>query len=184
MEKLFFHFTVTKPSGRDLFSNVNRVLSYRAQNDYLEKLKALYFSDSINSYVELKSKLYASISEFVGISGIKNEPEPVYSGAVGKTLQYIRRHLSQSLTVKEIAEKLFVSESMLSKHFTNEVGVSVGKYIDREVMVEAQRRLLMSDEPVGVISEKLGFCDQFYFSKKFKQFSGVSPMVYRKLRLA
>ena len=69
---------------------------------------------------------------------------------------------------------------MLSKRFTKETGISIGKFVDREVMIEAQRRLLLSDEPIQQISEELGFCDQFYFSKKFKQFSGISPIKYRK----
>lgn len=95
-------------------------------------------------------------------------------------ISYIRQNLSLGISVRQLSDMLFVSESMLSKRFTKETGISIGKFVDREVMIEAQRRLLLSDEPIQQISEELGFCDQFYFSKKFKQFCGISPIKYRK----
>ena len=34
--------------------------------------------------------------------------------------------------------------------------------------------------PVSEVSERLGFCDQFYFSRYFKKRCGESPLKYRK----
>ena len=47
-------------------------------------------------------------------------------------------------------------------------------------MIEAQRRLLLSDEPIQQISEELGFLRPVLLFQKFKQFCGISPIKYRK----
>ena len=180
MEKLFFHFTVIRSVGGDIFENVKRVLKLPADHDSMDHIKQLYFSEDIGSCIALKKEIYSCIIDFIDGFGIEAESKPAYSETVAGAVSYIRENLSQSIRVKELADALFVSESMLSKRFAKETGVSVGKFVDREVITEAQRRLLLSDEPIQRISESLGFCDQFYFSKKFKQFCGISPVKYRK----
>ena len=53
-------------------------------------------------------------------------------------------------------------------------------YIDEQLMLEAQRRLIHTKDTVGTISRDLGFCDQFYFSNRFTKLCGVSPRLYRQ----
>lgn len=180
MEKLYFHFTAAKPGGSDIFENTGRVLKLSSDIKSMMRFKELYFAGELGSCFELKNRLYSLVSDFIRKFDIDIDPEPSYSDTVSKAVSYIRANLSQSISVKQIADLLFVSESMLSKRFSKETGTSIGKFIDKEVMIETQRRLLLSDEPIQQISEALGFCDQFYFSKKFKQFCGVPPIKYRK----
>ena len=180
MEKLYFHFTATKPSGGDIFESIDRIMTLDLDIEKMRQIKRLYFDENIYSCFNLKKELYMLVSEFIDKFDIKIEPDPLYSDTVSNAISYIRSNLSQNISVKKLADKLFVSESMLSKSFSRETGISIGKFIDREVMIETQRRLLLSDEPIQNISEELGFCDQFYFSKKFKQFCGVPPIKYRK----
>ena len=51
------------------------------------------------------------------------------------------------------------------------------------INIEAEQLLLKSDLTVLQISERFGFCDQFYFSRRFKMKYGETPQKYRKLRL-
>ncbi len=180
MEKLYFHFTALKPGGNDIFENVSKIMQLKCDAAVMENLKKLYFSEDTGACFELKSELYSHILRFIKEFNIKISREAPYSETVADAIIYIRQNLSLGISVKQISDVLFVSESMLSKRFTKETGISIGKFVDREVMIEAQRRLLLSNEPIQQISEELGFCDQFYFSKKFKQFSGISPIKYRK----
>ncbi len=180
MEKLYFHFTALKPGGNDIFENVSRVMRLSCGKDVMEKLRELYFKEDTGACFELKSELYSHILRFIKEFDIKIGQEASYSQTVTDAISYIRQNLSLGISVRQLSDMLFVSESMLSKRFTKETGISIGKFVDREVMIEAQRRLLLSDEPIQQISEELGFCDQFYFSKKFKQFCGISPIKYRK----
>ncbi|MDF2670592.1 MAG: AraC family transcriptional regulator, partial [Paenibacillus sp.] len=64
--------------------------------------------------------------------------------------------------------------------FKEVTGFSINNYIARKRVDEAKRLLLMSNEPVGRLSELLGFGNPIHFSRLFKQHVGVSPLVYRK----
>lgn len=182
MEKLYFHFAAPRPGGSDLFEGQNEVRSIPVAPERMLRMKELYLSDSPLALYELKGEVFRFAAQFRELYGTAETAERRYSDTVTAAVTYIRHNLSQSIRISELAERLFVSESMLSKRFSREMGTSVGRFIDREVMTEAQRRLLLSDEPISAISEKLGFCDQFYFSKKFRAFAGVSPSQYRRSR--
>ena len=180
MEKLYFHFTASKAKGSDIFENAKEIMKLRFDLKKMEHLKHLYFKGDTASCFMLKNELYSLVCDFINKFDIEIYPDPSYSEPVLGAVNYIRKNLSLGISISELADRLFVSESMLSKRFAKETGMSIGKFIGKEIMTEAQRRLLLSDEPIQQISESLGFCDQFYFSKKFKQFCGVSPIKYRK----
>ena len=97
-----------------------------------------------------------------------------------EALDYIEKNLSLKLTASEIAKNLFVSESKLVKLFKSEIGVTIGKYIDDYLFDYAEHLLLNTKLSIRQISEKLEFCDQFYFSLKFTVKYGKSPRTYRK----
>ena len=106
-----------------------------------------------------------------------------YSKCVRLAVKYIKKNLNLRLSVKELAATSFVSESTLSKKFKTEVGTTVGSYIDGLVLFEAEQMLLKTELSVQQISERFGFCDQFYFSRRFKKKYGETPQKYRKLKL-
>ena len=60
-----------------------------------------------------------------------------------------------------IADSLFMSKNTLAKNFRREVGIPIGKYIDKQVFFEAEILLTKSSMSVKEISGTLGFCDQF-----------------------
>ena len=94
--------------------------------------------------------------------------------------KYIKRHLTAQLTVSEVAEHVFVSNSTLTKRFKTELSKSVGEYINDTIMFEAGQLLLKTNLSILAVSEKYGFSDQFYFSRRFKEKFGMSPMKYRQ----
>ena len=87
------------------------------------------------------------------------------------------------LTVSQIAEYCFISKSTLTKHFKKELSVSVNEYICNTVLADAEMLLSTTNVSVSEISSRLGFSDQFYFSRKFKEKFGISPREYRKNKL-
>lgn len=73
-----------------------------------------------------------------------------------------------------------MSPSTLAKRFKAETGTTLGRYLDGLLLQKAQQKLLSTDEPIGRIAEALGFCDQFYFSRYFKQRRQETPSRYRQ----
>ena len=84
------------------------------------------------------------------------------------------------LSVKEIAAALYTSESRIQKAFKAEVGTPLGRYVTDRLFFFAEEQLRITNRSIKVISEELGFCDSFYFSRLFTKRYGISPSRYRK----
>jgi len=106
----------------------------------------------------------------------------MYSEYVANTINYILKNLTAGLRVSELTKRSPISKSYLEKLFHKEVGVSMGQYIDEQLMSKAQRLLDQTDDSVTNISQTLGFSDPYYFSRRFKQLCGTTPIRYRHCR--
>lgn len=179
MRKWFFHVNVYKPDRYDLFLGMNQVGVVDFPVERLSELKKSLHGGGFAKLLAVKQQLYRLICEFACVYLPADETVPVYSAHVMDTVNYIRDHLSAGLRLEELAARLFVSRSYLSQQFRREIGVTVGKYISDQLMTEAQKRLTQTRDSVGEISRSLGFEDQCYFSRRFKQLCGLSPLQYR-----
>lgn len=188
--KLFFHINlsvradgadgVSGSDGEDVFQNFGHFAKIKSSVEHINKLTEWYLSGDEYGTLMLKSEIYRVVFEFLRMEESEQISKSAYSPPVSDSVRYIRSHLTATLTVKEIAEAALCSQSKLSLLFKTEVGQSVSGYIEELLMSEAQTMLLYSDQSVGQISEKLGFCDQFYFSRRFKKRFGVSPRIFRQ----
>lgn len=79
-----------------------------------------------------------------------------------------------------LAARAGLSYERFRKRFAELKGVPPARYrllrlIDRAAVLLAQDR-----RPLRVIAAELGFCDEFHFSKHFKQRTGLAPSAYRR----
>lgn len=179
MEHLYFHINIDAPNGYDLLRGAECVCC-DIPTEKIMHLKDLYFSSSFTDQLELKYELYRSIQILLSLQPSVTEFEVTLSPDIIKTIEYIRNNLSLQLTTADIADSLFLSKNTLAKQFRREVGLPIGKYIDKLIFFEAEKMLTKSSMSLKDISDALGFCDQFYFSRRFQQLFEETPMAYRK----
>lgn len=91
---------------------------------------------------------------------------------------YIRRHLSERISVEDIAKELYMSRPYLSAKFRKETGETLTDFILKEKTEEAKRLLRYSDKSLAAISSYLGFSSQSHFSRIFKKYAGKTPSEY------
>lgn len=182
MSHFYFHLKLCDLDGVDLLSNCSFPMSI--ESCYFDKsfFKNCITNNDFLSGVKLRNTLWEIILTFINKGKIKIESED-YSKCICNALVYIKRNLSMQLTVSKIADNCYVSKSTLTKHFKKELSISVNEYVCNTVLAEAERLLSVSNIPIAEISNQLGFSDQFYFSRKFKEKFGVSPREYRKNNL-
>ncbi|MBQ7386879.1 MAG: helix-turn-helix domain-containing protein [Clostridia bacterium] len=181
--KLFFHINLCVSSdGSDAFESFGSFarLPY-AVRDTL-RLRDCYLGDNKAEHLYVKSEIMRTVHDFLKLCG-DFQAENTREKPVREAIRYIRTHLTATLTVSEVAEAALTSESTLSAMFRREVGYTVASYIEDLVMCEAQNMLLENGVSIGEISERLGFCDQFYFSRRFKRRFGISPREYRNMKI-
>lgn len=183
LTKLFFHIRLPGEDNYDYMSDLGMIVTLDNKEKLIDDMITDYSSNDVFSAVRLKSALYNTLQEAFLHTGNKGKELKSYSELILSTISYIENNLRLSLKTKEIAEKLFISESMLQKQFKREVGITPGKYIDDRIMQAAETDLGNGKLNLKDISEKYGFCDQFYFSRKFTAVYGISPQKYRKIMI-
>lgn len=98
---------------------------------------------------------------------------------VKNALEYIDKHYSTRLTLKEVAENTYVSQWHLSKLLNSYTGQSFSELLNH-VRIERAKQLLREPSlKIGTIAEKVGFMDLARFSKVFKKMVGISANEYR-----
>lgn len=75
---------------------------------------------------------------------------------------------------------LNITPKALNKLSKTHFNRTLGNLIAERIMTEAKRELYMTGKPVKLIAFELGFNDEFYFSRFFKNNAEVSPQVYRE----
>lgn len=93
---------------------------------------------------------------------------------------YLQLHLSEKISIPELAAKMGYSSSYLAKIFKKETGMTINEYIMSLKIQQAQGALRLSDESIQNICNQLGFCSQSYFGVQFKKITGMSPLEYRQ----
>lgn len=181
MRQFFFHITLMDDNNQDVLPYITSPLSCPFSVAETEEffLKMLDHELSSSENMMILSRLMDALSRLLATQDI-TFPEKNYSPCVSYALQYIHQHISARLTLEEVTNYSFASQTTLSKKFRQELGMTVGRYIENMVFAQAQCMLRDPSLSIADISEQLGFCDQFYFSSRFKRRYNESPQNYRK----
>lgn len=183
MEKLYFSIYVNTMEHYDLFSNLEDIYEIPFEDNEYDKLKECVESEDYYRFMEMKMILYRSLIRMAKAHHFGPAPAKHYSQNVKMIMEQIKRNPSITCNIESLAEKMFLSPSKLRRSFQAETGITIGKYIDDMVFQKAKRMLSMENIPISKISQELGFCDQFYFSRRFKQLFGTTPSEYRNKSL-
>lgn len=79
----------------------------------------------------------------------------------------------------EYADMLNISAKALAKITRSHFNKTLTNMIAERIIIEAKRELYLTSKPVKAIAYELGFNDEFYFSRFFKNNADVSPQLYR-----
>lgn len=180
MTKLYFHVSLQKSDGTDLLLGVGEILELPIPEGWMEALMECYGGGDPGDVLRVKEYLFKIFNAFDQAFALAGGKGPRHSEHLAAAQLYIRNHISAALTVEEVAQSRFVSKSYLERQFRKELGVSVGRYIDGQLMLTAKWWLEQTDRSIGDVSRALGYQDPYYFSRRFKQLCGVTPMQHRR----
>lgn len=107
-------------------------------------------------------------------------PSPAES--VEKTIQYMQKHYMESINVKLLAELAGVSHWQYTPIFQKLTGKKPLDYLTELRINHSKQFLLDSAEPLREIARLVGFSDEYYFSRRFRQKTGVTPGQYAHQR--
>lgn len=106
------------------------------------------------------------------------------SSIINELELFMKKNYASPINIEDMARKFNFNASYLTRIFKKHTGESPVKYLLRLRIDEAKKLLLEhSDLSVKQISTLVGYEDQHYFSRFFKELTGVSPSDYRNKNL-
>ena len=102
-----------------------------------------------------------------------------YSERLVPVFDYINDNLGVSISVKDLAKVANMSLSRFFPYFKSQMKQSPMDYVKKTRITQACRLLVTTEMPIARIAERVGFSNQFHFSRVFKEICGETPSIYR-----
>lgn len=149
--------------------------------DFMLKMIGLWLSGDVMSRIEaqnLGSELIYLILKKYGRFQQETLHSPDHFNWI---MSYFSFHLSDNITVEDMAKRARMSPSSFSALFHKHFGTSPYQYLLKLRIENAQELLTKSNLKLHQIAEYCGFSDPHHFSKMFKKATGMTPGVFRNL---
>ncbi|MEO2203828.1 helix-turn-helix domain-containing protein [Paenibacillus pabuli] len=97
-----------------------------------------------------------------------------------QSIRYIRDHYNQPITVDDLAADIQLTRSSYTRQFKEMTGKLPLDYVNSIRLERSKQLLQLTDDRLHDIAQNVGFSNEYYFSRRFKQYAGISPGVYRR----
>lgn len=148
------------------------VLVYEKTEELFKKLNKYWNEKSLGYELICRSTLMEILYTILQHSEIN------YSSRqkIETLLTYINQHLHEKISIEMLAQMAELSPDYLSAQFKSITGFTIIQYINKCRIDQAKIMLLNDGMRIKDVAAKVGFCDEFYFSKLFKKHEGISPV--------
>jgi AraC family transcriptional regulator, arabinose operon regulatory protein len=99
---------------------------------------------------------------------------------VVRAMEYLRERLHEPVPMPELAQAVGLSSSRLTHLFREQVGQTPQRFVEAERIARAKQLLSLTSRTVAAIAEEVGFENPFYFTLRFKKYTGQSPREWRR----
>ena len=147
--------------------------------DY-EKLKLQYLLEQVMG-AKMMEELDSVSTELLERLAVKDSQNDAVHLTVKRAQGMIQEFYQNGVTLEEIAAKLGITPEYLGTRFHQEVGMTFSAYIKDFRMKKAKELLIGTNLKLYEIAEKTGYSDPKYFSRVFKETTGMLPAEYRKI---
>lgn len=98
---------------------------------------------------------------------------------IRRAMKYIKSNYPKNISLSNVADFVEVSRSYLSFLFKQELGVNFSFFLTQTRIEEAKSLLTNTNWKIYEIAENVGFESPYYFSKVFKEVTGLTCKEYR-----
>lgn len=114
------------------------------------------------------------------LSGAPEERRREAPGSLEQVMDYLAARLDRQLTLEQVCQDNLVGRSQLQKQFHAHTGGGVMEYFSALKMQAARRMIREGGLNFTQIAARLGFQSSHYFSRRFRQATGMSPSEYER----
>ena len=113
----------------------------------------------------------------------KNESKKTNLIAIKLDKQYIIDNFNKNITLKEVADTVFLSQNYLSELFKKETGEGFYDFLSQYRINIAKDLLTKTNLKVYEVAEKVGYSDSITFGRVFKKITGETPNSFRNSKI-
>ena len=171
-------------SCHDEFDYARQALSLRCLDYVLKPVRYATLTAILKKAMDTvgerrhKARMEAFGQQYIDMVSGKNWDNQ--ENAIERVEHYISAHLSEDLSVKSLADMVYVGADHLTRTFKKRYGKTVTDYILEKRMILAGELLKDSRLTITMVSDAVGFGNYSYFTEQFKRFYGKTPREYRK----
>jgi AraC-like DNA-binding protein len=152
-------------------SSVHPMHIHTVSNDFAQKIEVSEREGELGSISEIMIRRYCALVQEYSLRK--------YSEIVRNVLNFVEFNLKEPLSLNLLAGQFNTVPSYLSRHFANELGMTLTDFINLKRLEHARHLLAGSTLHIDEIAEECGYQDVNYFIRLFKRKYGMSPSKYR-----
>lgn len=210
LSQFYVHFIEESSDGSSLFANSRKILKTEARAGDLELFKRLIAinpgrdlrrsdnpkvyeksnvlkgfqeanaSLSLSTILETQGLIQILLSRFLSCEEFSNEGRNMIPSRIMEAINHIQTHLSDNLSVEELAGRANLSTDHFSRSFQQHTGQRPLQFIQQKRIERAQFLILTANYTFAEIAEQTGFESVSYFARVFKVMTGQTPGKYRE----
>ena len=150
----------------------NKVWEIREQSKLARKVKEkmLYNKNAKKYYIDDLNEL----------SDILEDDKNLYSvTSIKLAIQFITKNFDKNITLKDVADEVFLSQNYLSELFKKETGEGFYEFLSNYRIKRAKELLVTTNLKIYEVAENVGYNDSITFGRAFKKIAGVTPNSFR-----
>lgn len=119
---------------------------------------------------------------FEVLNGRPVDLKQLYSGfgKYEKLTGHLRDNCDSRISVADMAEIMNMSEQVFARRFSADTGITPAKFFGRILASRAAELLINTELSGKEIADRMGFCNEYYFSRFFKRHFNLSPSGFRR----
>lgn len=147
-------------------------------SDYPDYYRSIYRQRTTEQIVNWLNVFCQKLSAY-----IQERKNTHTNHTVNMVKRYINDHISEKLTLNDVASRFNITPNYLSQLFKKYSNQGFNEYVTATKINEAKKLMSEGTMKIYEISDSLGFESSFYFSKVFKKLEGISPKDYMNQKL-
>lgn len=145
------------------------------------------YHEGLQAYQQVKKENIPSVIHFSEMSMIPASPQikeqfqvKATRRVISMVIEVINARLQETLSLKMIADELFMNSTYLGRLFKEDIGESFSSFLTKLRIQKATELLGNVTLKVYEVSDLVGFKDPAYFSLLFKKYVGMTPQEFQK----
>lgn len=155
------------------------------KNEQSSELMKAMFTEAITFFSEgdtLSEAMSMNVLERIILNCYRLQEDArkkIRDARVEEVCLYLNKHITEDLSIADLAAQVCLSPSRLSHLFRGETGQTINEWKEEQRIYRAKNMLQNTSLSISDIAQLSGYNDAFYFSRIFRRHCGVSPRRYR-----